>query len=67
LRSRSASIDLTVYSGVHHACDVAQLKPGRSSAGRWLEFDEPAARDAKEKTRAFSRGEPCEHPGDAAG
>jgi len=39
--------------GVHHAFDVAQLKPGRSSAGRWLEFDEPAARDAEEKTRAF--------------
>jgi len=49
----SASIDLTVYPDVHHAFDVAQLKPGRSSAGRWLEFDEPAAHDAEEKTRAF--------------
>jgi dienelactone hydrolase len=49
----SASIGLTVYPGVHHAFDVAQLKPGRSSAGRWLEFDDPAARDAEEKTRAF--------------
>jgi len=39
----SASIDLTVYPGVHHAFDVAQLKPGRSSDGRWLEYDEPAA------------------------
>jgi dienelactone hydrolase len=52
-RPDSASIDLTVYPGVHHAFDVAQLKPGRSSAGRWLEFDEPAAHDAEEKTRAF--------------
>jgi dienelactone hydrolase len=32
---------------------VAQLKPGRSSDGRWLEYDEPAARDAEQKTRAF--------------
>jgi len=30
-----------------------QLKPGRSSDGRWLEYDEPAARDAEKKTRAF--------------
>ena len=52
-RPDSASIDLTVYPGVHHAFDVAQLKPGRSSAGRWMEYDEPAARDAENKTRAF--------------
>ena len=32
-RPDSASIDLTVYPGVHHAFDVAQLKPGRSSDG----------------------------------
>jgi dienelactone hydrolase len=49
----SASIDLTVYPGVHHAFDVAQLKPGRGPDGRWLEYDEPAARDAEKKTRAF--------------
>ena len=49
----SASIGVTVYPGVHHAFDVAQLKPGRSSDGRWLEYDEVAARDAEEKTRAF--------------
>jgi len=52
-RPESASIDLTVYPGVHHASDVVQLKPGRSSDGRWLEYDEPAARDAEKKTRAF--------------
>jgi dienelactone hydrolase len=49
----SASIDLTVYPGVHHAFDVAQLKPGLRSLGRWLEYDELAARDAEEKTRTF--------------
>jgi len=48
-----ASIDLTVHPGVHHAFDVAQLKPGRGPNGRWLEYDEPAARDAEKKTRAF--------------
>ena len=52
-RPDSALIDLTVYPGVHHAFDVARLKPGRSSDGRWLEYDEPAAHDAEEKTRAF--------------
>jgi dienelactone hydrolase len=52
-RSDSATIDLTVYPGVHHAFDVAQLKPGRSAGGRWVEYDEPAARDAEKKTRAF--------------
>ena len=52
-RADSASIDLTVYPGVHHAFDVAQLKPGRGPTGRWVEYDELAARDAEEKTRAF--------------
>jgi dienelactone hydrolase len=52
-RPESATIDLTIYPGVHHAFDVAQLKPGRGVDGRWVEFDEPAARDAEEKTRAF--------------
>ena len=47
------AIDLTVYPGVHHAFDVAQLKPGRGPNGRWLEYEEPAARDAEKKTRAF--------------
>jgi dienelactone hydrolase len=55
-RPDSAPIDLTVYQGIHHAFDVVQLKPGRGSTGRWLEYDEPAARDAEEKTRAFLAG-----------
>jgi dienelactone hydrolase len=52
-RPDSAPIDLTIYPGVHHAFDVAQLKPGRRSIGRWVEYDELAARDAADKTRAF--------------
>jgi dienelactone hydrolase len=52
-RPDSAPIDLALYPGVHHAFDVAQLKPGRSSDGRWLEYHGPAARDAEQKTRAF--------------
>jgi dienelactone hydrolase len=52
-RPDSATIDLTIYPGVHHAFDVTQLKPGRGAGGRWVEFDELAARDAEERTRAF--------------
>ncbi len=52
-RRKGASIDLTVYQRVHHAFDVPQLKPGRRSLGRWLEYDELAARDAENRTRAF--------------
>jgi len=29
------------------------LQPGRSSLGHWLEYNEPAARDAEAKVRAF--------------
>jgi hypothetical protein len=29
------------------------LKPGTRSLGHWLEYNEPAAKDAEEKTRAF--------------
>jgi dienelactone hydrolase len=52
-RPESASISLTVYPGVHHAFDVVQLKPGLSSDGRWLEYNEPAARDAEARVRAL--------------
>ena len=53
----SAPIDLTLYPGIQHAFDVAQLKPGRSSIGRWgLEYDEVAARDAEAKTFEFLNG-----------
>jgi dienelactone hydrolase len=52
-RPNSAQINLVVYPGVHHAFDVTELQPGRNSVGRWLEYDEPAARDAEAKTRVF--------------
>jgi dienelactone hydrolase len=52
-RPDSAPIELIVYPGVHHAFDVAALQPGRRSFGHRLEYNEPAAKDAEAKTRAF--------------
>ena len=52
-RPDGATIALTVYPGAHHAFDVAELKPGTRSLGHWLEYDEPTARDAEQKLRAF--------------
>jgi dienelactone hydrolase len=48
-----APITLTIYPGAHHAFDVARLQPGRHSHGHRIECNEPAAKDAEEKTRAF--------------
>ena len=52
-RPDGAPIALTVYPGVHHNFDVALLTPGVRYRGFWLEYNEPAAKDAEEKTRAF--------------
>ena len=52
-RPDSAPITLIVYPGVHHNFDVALLTPGVRYRGFWLEYNEPAAKDAEEKTRAF--------------
>ena len=52
-RADGAPITLTVYPGVYHAFDVTELKPGIRSLGHWLEYNEPAARDAEQKLRAF--------------
>jgi hypothetical protein len=52
-RPDGAPIALTVYPGVHHNFDVAQLTPGVRHFGHWLEYNEPAAKDGEEKTRAF--------------
>ena len=52
-RPDGAPIALTVYPGAYHAFDVAELKPGVRSLGHWLEYNEPAARDAEQKLRAF--------------
>jgi|SRR5215469_1584470 len=52
-RPDGAPIALTIYPGVYHAFDVEQLKPGVRFLGHWLEYNEPAARDAEGKVRAF--------------
>ena len=52
-RPDGARIALTVYPGAYHAFDVAQLKPGTRSLGHWLEYNEPAAKDAEQRVRAF--------------
>ena len=52
-RADGAPITLIIYPGVHHNFDVAQLIPGVRHFGHWLEYNEPAAKDAEEKTRAF--------------
>jgi len=52
-RPDGATIALTVYPGAYHAFDVAQLKPGTRFLGHWLEYNEPAARDAEQELRAF--------------
>jgi dienelactone hydrolase len=55
-RQDGARVTLTVYPGAYHAFDVAELKPGIRSLGHWLEYNEPAARDAEQKVRAFLAG-----------
>jgi dienelactone hydrolase len=52
-RPDGAPIALTVYPGVYHNFDVALLTPGVRYRGYWLEYNEPAAKDAEEKTRGF--------------
>jgi dienelactone hydrolase len=52
-RSDGAPNALTLYPGAYHAFDVPQFKPGIRFLGHWLEYNEPAARDAEEKVRAF--------------
>src|SRR6516162_9956662 len=52
-RTDGAAISLIVYPGARHAFDVAELQPGVRFLGRWVEYNEPAAKDAEEKTHAF--------------
>jgi len=52
-RPDAPPIELMVYPGVHHAFDIVAFKPGRSLRGRWVEYNEAAAKDAEGKTRAF--------------
>jgi hypothetical protein len=43
-----------LYPKAYRAFDVAQLQPGVRFLGHWLEYNEPAARDAEPKLRASS-------------
>src|SRR5262249_51490243 len=52
-QSDGAPITLIVYPGVQHNFDVALLPPGVRYRGYWHEYNEPATKDAEEKTRAF--------------
>ena len=52
-RPEGAPIALTVYPGVYHNFDVTLFTPAVRYRGFWLEYNEPAAKDAEEKTRAF--------------
>jgi len=52
-RSDGAPLTLIVYPGVHHNFDVALLTPGARYKGFWMEYNEPATKDAEEKTRGF--------------
>jgi len=49
----SAPIALHVYPDTYHAFDVTALRPGRRAFGHLVEYNEPAAKDAEERTRAF--------------
>jgi dienelactone hydrolase len=52
-RPDAGKIELTVYPGAHHAFDIVAFEPGRSLRGRWVEYNEAAARDAEAKLRGF--------------
>jgi len=52
-RADSAPIALTVYPDAHHGFNFPALKVARSSFGHRIEYNESAAKDAEEKTRAF--------------
>ena len=46
-------IDLTVFPGVHHNFDVAELARGVRYFDHWLEYNEAAAKSAEERVRTF--------------
>jgi dienelactone hydrolase len=52
-RPNGATIALTAYPGAYHAFDVVELGPGIRFLGHWLEYNDPAARDAEQKVRDF--------------
>jgi dienelactone hydrolase len=52
-RREGAAVEFTVYPGAYHGFDVRPLQPGIRYLGHWLEYNEPAAKDAEEKVPAF--------------
>jgi dienelactone hydrolase len=64
-RADGVALTLTIYPGAYHAFDVAELNPGVRFLGHWLEYNDPAAKDAKGKLRAFLAanlgGTPSDH------
>ena len=63
-RRDGAPVTLIVYPGVHHNFDVGLLTPGARYKGFWMEYNEPAAKDAEAKTRAFLDAHLAETPPD---
>ena len=63
-RRDGAPVTLVVYPGVHHNFDVGLLTPGARYKGFWMEYNEPAAKDAEAKTRAFLDAHLAETPPD---
>jgi dienelactone hydrolase len=61
-RRDGAPVTLIVYPGVHHNFDVGLLTPGARYKGFWMEYNEPAAKDAEAKTRAFLDAHLAETP-----
>ena len=52
-RPDGAPIAPTVYPGGDHYSNVDKLVHGIRNLGYWLNYNEPAAKDAEEKTHAF--------------
>jgi dienelactone hydrolase len=48
-----APIEQIIYPGVHHSFYYAELQPGRTMFGHWLEYNEEAATDASRRMRDF--------------
>ena len=61
-RREGAAVELTVYPGAYHGFDVGLLQPGIRYLGHWLEYNEPAAKDAEKKVRAFLAANLCGAP-----
>jgi len=48
-------IEQVVYPSVHHSFDYPELQPGRTTFGRWAEYNEEAAADASRRIPGHAR------------